>query len=95
MDASTQIKFGINFLPLIRQWLQSIEISNPHTARFLCKLIPAYCPFERDIKLLGYKLLHIPPLCKINPLYEQIVELRFKSLTYLADQLGEDISAYC
>jgi hypothetical protein len=79
----------------IRQWLESLEIRNPQVARSLCKLIPARCPFEREIKFLDRTLVRIPPLCKLNPFYDQIVSLRFKSLTYLADQCGEDVTVYC
>lgn len=79
----------------IRQWLESIEINHPKVARFFCKAIPNSCPFERDIKL-GYTIiLHIPPLCKLNPFYEQVISLRFKSLCYLADKCGEDVTVYC
>ena len=79
----------------IRQWLESLEIRNPQVARSLCKLIPARCPFEREIKVLDRTIVRIPPLCKLNPFYEQIVYIRFKSLTYLADQCGEDVTLYC
>ena len=87
-------RFGILFHP-IRQWLESLEIRNPQVARSLCKLIPARCPFEREIKFLDRTIVRIPPLCKLNPFYEQIVCIRFKSLTYLADQCGEDVTLYC
>ncbi|HEY9634004.1 MAG TPA: Mo-dependent nitrogenase C-terminal domain-containing protein [Coleofasciculaceae cyanobacterium] len=36
----------------------------------------------------------MPPLCKLNPLYAQLVSLRFRSLCYLVDHSGEDIQAY-
>lgn len=78
----------------IQQRLESIEISNPQTARSLCKIIPARCPFERQLKLFDYTLVRIPPLCKLNPFYDQIVNLRFKSLVYLADHCGEDTTMY-
>jgi hypothetical protein len=39
----------------------------------------------------GRKLAHIPPLCKLNPLYEQLVGLRFRSMCYLVDECGEAI----
>ena len=82
----------------LKQWLRShldkIEFHNPQLARWVSKIIPAQCPFERDVKLFGHKIVHIPPLCKINPLYEQLVGLRFRALSYLADEKGEDISAY-
>jgi tellurite resistance protein len=79
----------------VREWLDELEIQDPQVARFLCKLIPAQCPFERDIQLFGRKVVHIPPLCKLNPLYEQLVGLRFRALSYLADKCGEDVTPYC
>jgi hypothetical protein len=84
-----------DWLQPVRQWVESIEIHNPKVARLLCKIIPAQCPFERDITFFGHTVLHIPPLCKLNPLYTQFVSLRFKSLTYLADECGEDVTPYC
>ncbi|MEA5516083.1 Mo-dependent nitrogenase C-terminal domain-containing protein [Nodularia sp. UHCC 0506] len=78
----------------LRDWLDGLEIHDPRVARFLCKMIPSQCPFERDITLFGRKIVHIPPLCQINPLYEQLVGLRFRALSYLADECGEDISPY-
>ncbi|MBD2354697.1 nitrogenase [Tolypothrix sp. FACHB-123] len=78
----------------VRDWLDGLDIQDPRVARFLCKMIPPQCPFERDVKLFGRKIVHIPPLCKINPLYEQMVGLRFRALSYLADDCGEDISPY-
>jgi tellurite resistance protein len=78
----------------VRDWLDNMDIHDPKVARFLCKLIPSQCPFERDVILFGKKLVHIPPMCKINPLYEQLVGLRFRSLSYLADTCGEDITPY-
>ena len=85
------------FSPLqpIRCWLDSLSIQNVKTARWIAKLIPAQCPFERDVKLLGRTLAHIPPLCKLNPFYDQLVTLRFRALCYLADECGEDIRSYC
>lgn len=79
----------------ICQWLESLEIHNPKFAHLFCQLIPARCPFERTITCFGRKLVHIPPLCKLNPFYEQIVYLRFKCLCFLADECGEDVTVYC
>lgn len=79
----------------VRQWLDETEVRDPRIARFLCKLIPSHCPFERDVNLFGHKVVHIPPMCKLNPLYEQLVGLRFRALSYLADECGEDVSVYC
>ncbi len=79
----------------LRNWLENLKISNPRLAHNLCKLIPSQCPFERDLNLFGRTLIHIPPMCKLNPLYEEVVMLRFKAMCYLADECGEDISEYC
>jgi hypothetical protein len=79
---------------LIQPALNRIETNNPKTARLICSLIPANCPFERDVVVLGHKF-HIPAMCKLNPAYEQLVELRFKALTFLADECGEDVTPYC
>jgi tellurite resistance protein len=79
----------------VREWLDQLEIADPRVAHFLCKMIPSQCPFERDVNLFGHKVVHIPPLCKLNPLYEQLVGLRFRALSYLADDCGEDVAPYC
>lgn len=79
----------------ISQYLDGLEIRNLKLAQLLCKLIPASCPFEGDIKIWGQTLVHIPPLCKLNPFYEQVVSLRWRCLSYLADECGEDITIYC
>lgn len=79
----------------VRDWLDKLEIHDAKVATFLCKMIPAQCPFERDIVVMGRKVAHIPPLCKLNPLYDQMVGLRFRALSYLADECGEDVSQYC
>jgi hypothetical protein len=62
------------FSPVFSQ----INLSDPPTARLICRLIPMSCPFERDVFLLGRKICHIPALCKLNPLYEQCVALGFE-----------------
>jgi tellurite resistance protein len=84
----------IDPLQPVRQWLDGMQVQDPQVARFLCRLIPSQCPFERDIVLFGKKVVHIPPMCKLNPLYEQLVGLRFRALSYLADDRGEDVSPY-
>ncbi len=84
-----------NYLAPLRQWLNQLEIRHEGMAHFLCQLIPTQCPFERDIYLLGRKIAHIPPLCKLNPLYEEVVFLRFRALCYLADECQQDVSHYC
>lgn len=84
-----------SFLKPVRQWLDDIEIRDAKLARLISRLIPAQCPFERDINVFGRTVAHIPPLCKLNPFYEQFVGLRFRSLCFLVDVCGEDIQSYC
>lgn len=95
MTSFTQILTKNDLFYPIRQWLDSLDVHNSKLAHFLCKFIPAQCPFERDIMMFGRKLFHIPPMCKLNPVYEEVVSLRFRALCYLADECGEDITAYC
>lgn len=85
------------FKPLsrLRQWLEELDVRNLKLARALCSLIPANCPFEREVKLFGRTVLSIPPMCKLNPVYEELMMLRFRALSYLADECGEDVSKYC
>ena len=78
----------------VKSWLDGIDVKDPRVARFICKMVPSDCPFERDIKLFGKKIVHIPPMCKLNPLYEQLVGLRFRSLSFLADECKEDVTPY-
>jgi tellurite resistance protein len=91
---ATLTKPHLDPLHPLRDWLDGLEMHDPRIARFLCKMIPPQCPFERDIKLFGKKVVHIPPLCKLNPIYEQLVGLRFRALSYLADDCHEDVSPY-
>jgi hypothetical protein len=85
----------LDILRPVRNWLNKIEISSPPLAHRLCQLIPTQCPFERKIQLFGHTIFKIPPLCKLNPFYDEVVALRFRALCYLADECGEDISSYC
>lgn len=95
LGASPPHHISVNMLQPVRHWLDKLEIHDPKLARLLCKMIPSQCPFERDVKLFGHKIVHVPPLCKLNPLYEQLVGLRFRALSYLADECKEDVSQYC
>ena len=95
MNATHSIKSKIDVFAPLRKWLDNLEVSNNVMAHRICKLIPSQCPFEREIKILGRTILKIPPMCKINPLYQEVIGLRFRAICYLADVCGEDVSAYC
>lgn len=91
---SREFKFQLAPLRPLRQWIDQIQTDNPQLARRICHLVPAQCPFARVIQFRQQVLLRIPPLCKLNPLYEELMNLRFRALCYLADECGEDISPY-
>lgn len=76
----------LNGLYPIRTWLNSLEIRNLTLSRIICAVIPVQCPFERSIYFLGRKVAHIPPLCKLNPFYDELMSLRFRALCYLTDE---------
>lgn len=95
MNSNNPLFAKVDIFKPLRNWLDNLDVSNPQLAHKLCQSIPAQCPFERDIILFGYNLIHIPPMCKLNPVYEEVVTLRFRAMCYLADECGEDISQYC
>lgn len=82
-----------DLLAPFRDRINSIQIRDPKIAHLICKLIPCSCPFERTISAFS-RTIHIPPLCKLNPLYYEVISLRFRALNYLADVCEEDIAHY-
>jgi hypothetical protein len=84
VPCSTRVTQPWKPLDPLKHWLDGLDPGDERIASFIVHLIPAQCPFERDIILFGRKLVHIPPMCKINPLYEQLVALRFRCLDHLA-----------
>ncbi|MBW4696453.1 MAG: Mo-dependent nitrogenase C-terminal domain-containing protein [Aphanocapsa lilacina HA4352-LM1] len=71
----------------LQQWLDAYVFTDKQTARLVCRLIPATCPFARRVRLFG-RVFAIPPLCKINPVYEQLAHLRIRAVTYLDPDPG-------
>lgn len=84
-----------NPLQLLQQQIDRVQIKEEQTARRIIQLIPAQCPFAREIKMFGRVVIRIPALCKFNPLYEQLIGLRFRALCFLADSCNEDVTPYC
>ncbi len=79
----------------VRQWINGIAIQDAAFAHLICRVIPVQCPFARRIQIFGHTVAAIPPLCKLNPFYEEVVSLRFRALCYLADECGQDVRLYC
>ncbi|MFB2769483.1 Mo-dependent nitrogenase C-terminal domain-containing protein [Pelatocladus sp. BLCC-F211] len=84
---------GFDLLHPLRRLVDSIQIKNYRLAHLICQIIPCCCPFQRDIQLFG-RIFQVPALCKLNPLYDNFVGLRFRALSYLSDECGEDVSKY-
>jgi hypothetical protein len=68
--------------PLVKFFSEKIETSD-ELAAITARAIPAHCPFARTISLPFGKQICIPPLCKLNPLYDELVALRFLALLTL------------
>jgi hypothetical protein len=79
----------------LQTWLDNIDIQEEKLAKRIVKLIPSQCPFAREIRLFNQVILRIPPLCKLNPCYDQLIGLRFRALCFLVDKCNEDITQYC
>jgi hypothetical protein len=96
-NKSSQSKslFALDVLSPLRQWLNEIDVLSPAQAHLICQLIPAQCPFEREVRIGRLIHINVPPLCKLNPLYEEVVSLRFRALCYLAEECSADIRRYC
>lgn len=73
----------------IQMWLEAVEIDDPATAQWICRIIPARCPFERRIYLQGWLICQIPPLCKLNPFYDLLITLRLKAIEYLSINIDD------
>ena len=80
---------GSRWAAPLNKVLENIQIKDPQTARLVCKLIPAQCPFERDLKVWGHTL-HIPAMCQLNPCYDALVQLRFQALVLLASHPSQN-----
>lgn len=94
MTHLTSVIENIRLLKYVRHQIESINIHDPVMAKLVCQLIPPSCPFARNVTLFGRVIFRIPPLCKLNPVYEQLINLRFKALSYLIDEWGGDATAY-
>ncbi|MFN3926786.1 MAG: Mo-dependent nitrogenase C-terminal domain-containing protein [Pseudanabaenaceae cyanobacterium] len=94
LKLGTESEHHPDLLEPVKEWLDHMEIKDERLAKLICRVIPAQCPFERDITLFGKKIAHIPAMCKLNPLFDQLMGLRFRSLNFLAEK-GVDVSNYC
>ena len=77
----------------LKQWLDDLDPRDERISSFIVQLIPSQCPFERDIILFGRTLVHVPAMCKINPLYQQLVALCFRCLGHLS--MDEQLRISC
>lgn len=96
MFSYTDFGKGLFISPLnyIKNKLDSWEIKEKNIAKKIVSLIPSQCPFAQDICVFDRKIVTIPPLCKLNPFYENLMILRFRALCFLSE-IGEDVTPYC
>jgi hypothetical protein len=81
---------------IIQERLENLEISTKETAEKIVNLIPSNCPFAREIRVFNLAIFRIPPLCRLNPFYEDLMILRFRALSFLGGiGMAEDITPYC
>ncbi|MDC0832777.1 nitrogenase [Leptolyngbya valderiana BDU 20041] len=81
-----QIPFDGDLLAPLRQYLDGLDVRRPRLARAICNFVPAQCPFAREIRAFDRLWFRIPPLCKLNPLYNELMSLRFRALCYLDEE---------
>lgn len=81
-------------IELMKNRLGAIEFTEKTFARKIVGLIPSQCPFAREIYLFNKPIAKIPPLCKLNPLYDDLMMLCFRALSFLCE-IGEDVTPYC
>ena len=63
--------FFPQLLELQRRWLQNYRFQDENSLFCsLCRQIPTDCPAVR---------LGLPPMCKLNPLYDQLISMHFKA----------------
>jgi Mo-dependent nitrogenase C-terminus len=64
-------------------------------ATLICRLIPATCPFARDVSFFMFHFT-IPPLCKLNPLYDSFSMIRWECEMILSKyrELGYNFKTY-
>ena len=59
-------------------------MNNTIRDRIIVALIPPACPFARNFNFFGAIKFSIPPLCKLNPYYDRLMEMRFNALNRLS-----------
>ena len=67
----------------LKHWLNGLDLGDERISSFIAHLIPFPYPFGRNINLFARKLVQIPPMSKINALFDQLVSLRFRCLGHL------------
>lgn len=67
----------------VRRWLAALEIPSRSVAELICRWVPNTCSAGYSLRWQGRIWLHLPPLCKLNPLHEELLDLRFRAADFL------------
>ena len=81
---STRVTQAWKRLDPLKHWLNGLDPGDERISSFIAHLIPFLDPFGCDIDLFAHKLVQIPVMCKINPLFEQFLAVRFRCLGHLS-----------
>lgn len=57
------------------------KIMKQRFIEFLATILPDFCPFSRTFDFKLFKIT-IPPLCTLNPFYQDIMKVKLKRLGY-------------
>lgn len=82
----------VGLIPDIRLNFLNECIVNSRLLRKIVNKIPARCPFSRAYEIefqefgKRHLLLYIPPLCKLNPFYNWIIDLKVEVFDYRRKQ---------
>lgn len=70
----------------LRKQINALEVRNIWVAQWICRAIPNTCSTGYDLRLFGRTWLHLPSPCELNPLTDELVDLRFRAADFLFEQ---------
>ncbi len=81
---------AIRPLAPLRTWINEFDVRNVWVAQWICHLIPNTCSAGYDLDLFGQTWLHLPSPCELNPLTEELIDLRFRAADFLYEQANPE-----
>jgi hypothetical protein len=75
-----------HLLAALKEQINTLEVHNIQVAKWICRVIPNTCSTGYDLRFWGRTWLHLPSLCELNPLTDELVDLRFRAADFLFEQ---------